>query len=78
MSLCGFFGVVFLRWEENDFTVHRQGTVFALLVLNYLFPYTQYPVTKSSPDELKSTIFATKTTFMPIWKIMRLGLCGVV
>ena len=41
--------------------------VLALLVLNYLFPYTQYPVTKSSPDELKSTI-VTKTTFIPIWK----------
>ena len=41
-------------------------TVLVLLGLNYLFPYTQYPVTESSPDELQSTT-VTKTTFMPIW-----------
>ncbi len=41
--------------------------VLALIALNYLFPYTQYPVTESSPDKMRSTT-VTKTTFMPIWE----------
>ena len=37
-----------------------------LLLLNFAFPYTQYPVKESSEDGL-SVKFTTHTAFIPIW-----------